>query len=622
MEQLLKFFILTPLLGYFLSLLLSHKREKPIFFFSLVTIILHSVFFVVLGILWGQNNFPDLYFSGPVLYQSSDFKFSLDFFFDTFTCAYIFVTEILVFMVMIFSRFYMHRDRGFKRFFTNIILFFLGLNFILFSGNLETLFIGWEIIGVSSFFLISFYRDRYLPVKNALKVVSIYRLADISLLFCIWSCHHYFHKNLTFMELKSLFSGSLPAITEEPYRTLIPLLFLLVAAIKSAQFPFSFWLPRAMEGPTTSSAIFYGSLSVHIGLFLMLRTYYLWDDNQTFKLIMIMMGLSTSVISSLIARVQSSVKTQIAYSSISQIGLMFVELALGFHSLLLLHFASNAFLRTYQLLVSPSVLSYLIHDQFFNFIPPKNEIKNNLFGRIKASIYVLSLKEWQMDSFMYHFLWKPLKKFSNSLPFINAKTTLFIFSPLYLVGLYFSLHKERLPQFFSEFFPIILLGLSFLMSLKAFGKRSDAQKAFFLVSMSQLYLGLGISFNEEFAFSELSWYSSGIIISFLLGYLCIYLLRKSNEPVALDRFQGHSLDHPLLGFVFALACLGLAGFPVTPTFIGEDLILGHVHDNQIFLALMVSFTLIISGLSVFRVYSRLFTGPSVNGHHEKAYRSS
>ena len=145
------------------------------------------------------------------------------------------------------------------------------------------------------------------------------------------------------------------------YIQAIPFLFLLAALVKSAQFPFSSMLPRAMEGPATSSAIFYGSLSVHMGVFLLLRTFPLWDNLLVFKVVVIIFGMITSLFATLIARVQSSVKTQIAYSSIAQIGIIFIEVALGFHTLAIFHFAGNAFLRTYQLLVSPAVLSYLIH---------------------------------------------------------------------------------------------------------------------------------------------------------------------------------------------------------------------------------------------------------------------
>jgi NADH-quinone oxidoreductase subunit L len=100
--------------------------------------------------------------------------------------------------VAIFSRYYLHREEGFKRFFNTMLLFYAGYNIIIFSGNFETLFIGWEFLGISSFLLIAFYRDRYLPVKNGLKVISVYRLSDICLLLAMWLSHHLWHSNIPF----------------------------------------------------------------------------------------------------------------------------------------------------------------------------------------------------------------------------------------------------------------------------------------------------------------------------------------------------------------------------------------------------------------------------------------
>ena len=91
------------------------------------------------------------------------------------------------------------------------------------------------------------------------------------------------------------------------------------------------------------------------------------------KIVIIVIGALTGIIATFIARVQPTVKTQIAYSSAAQIGIMFIEVALGFHWLALIHFAGNAFLRTYQLLVSPSVLNYLVHHQYFHYHPPKSK---------------------------------------------------------------------------------------------------------------------------------------------------------------------------------------------------------------------------------------------------------
>ena len=133
----------------------------------------------------------------------------------------------------------MYRDKGFKRFFNNILFFYVGIILIIFAGNFETIFIGWEIIGLSSFLLISFYRDRYLPVKNAIKVLSFFRLADFLLLISIWICHHLFKKSITFNEMSDLQNQHKTIIENSIYQLIIPLLFLFVAIIKSAQFPFS-----------------------------------------------------------------------------------------------------------------------------------------------------------------------------------------------------------------------------------------------------------------------------------------------------------------------------------------------------------------------------------------------
>lgn len=618
----LAYFIIIPFLGYIISLLINSKNEKAIFSVSVATVSANLLLFVITAISWIKKGFPDLYFEGLSLYKSPTYNFTINLFFDNISATYFLVASLLTILVMFFSRYYIHREKGFKRFFVNVLFFYFGLSTILFSGNFETLLIGWEIIGMSSFFLIGFYRDRYLPVKNALKVFSLYRLADVFLIFGIWTCHHYFNKNITFFDIKSHLLTNTPLITEDLFKMLIPLIFLVPAMIKSAQFPFSSWLPRAMEGPTTSSAIFYGSLSVHIGIFLMLRTYPFWDDNTLFKIILALTGLITALVSTFIARVQSTVKTQIAYSSISQIGIMFIEVALGFHTLALLHFASNAFLRTYQLLVSPSVLSYLIHDQFFNFIPPQNKVSNNLSGKIKSSIYILSIKEWNLDNFMYRYLWKPLKYLGNSIHFINIKTVYFIFTPLYLLGFYFVYHKENLPSYIISYFPVLIALISLSIMLKAFIKRNEASKSWFLIIIGQCYANLAVCFNESFDFYQTAIYLSGILVSGILGYICFNFLKKHNESTYLDKFHGHVYEHPRLAMLYLIACLGLAGFPITPTFIGQDIILIHIHENQLLLAFLIYTTIFLGGISIFRIYSRLFLGPHEKEYHEISYRSS
>ncbi|MBU6342739.1 MAG: hypothetical protein KGS48_14690, partial [Bacteroidetes bacterium] len=434
MEQILQIFVLLPLLGYLISLLIPGKKEKWLSLASITTLAMHMGGFFAFALFWMVEGQPKLNYLFLELYQTEEFSFFIDFYFDRVTAAYMAVASVLTFLVAIFSRYYLHRDPGFKRLFNNILFFYFGLNLILLSGNFETFFVGWEILGITSFLLIAFYRDRYLPVKNALKVVSIYRLGDLSILIAIWLIHHLLHQNITFAKLNDAafidqtlghdFYGSLVVCS----------LFLLAAAIKSAQFPFSSWLPRAMEGPTTSSAIFYGSLSVHIGVFLLMRTAPIWEHFPIIQIAIGLLGLVTALISASIANVQPTVKTQIAYASISQIGIMLIEVALGWYSIALVHFAGNAFLRTYQLLVSPSVLSYMIHDQFYNFAPKPHKPLPEKAKKWRYSLYILSIKEWNLDFFQFRYLWTPFKWVGRQLDFLNNRIFIFIFGAFYLAG--------------------------------------------------------------------------------------------------------------------------------------------------------------------------------------------
>ncbi len=622
MSQFLPYFILFPLAGLVLCFLLAGKNEKVVFGISISVVALHILGLATFTIAWLAGGMPTVYFKGPVLYETHDSHFSINFYFDQITAVYGIVAALLSFLVMIFSRYYMHREKGYKRFFNNVLFFFFGLNVVLFSGNFESLFIGWEILGVTSFFLIAYYRDRYLPVKNALKVVSLYRLADAALLIGIWLSHHTFERNITFVELQDKAMLQSHFAVAPTFAFLIAGVFLLAAMVKSAQWPFSSWLPRAMEGPTTSSAIFYGSLSVHIGVFLLLRTFPIWEESVGFKSMVIGLGLLTSLVATFTARVQSSVKTQIAYASIAQIGLMFIEIALGWHSLALVHFACNAFLRSYQLLVSPSVLSYLIHDQFFTFNIPQHNFPNNLWGKLRMTVYMLSIKEWNLDAFMVRFLWNPLKKAGRVARFISSRAVVFIFIPIFIIGFYLVYNREVIPAGSLDYLPTAMAIIGIVLALKGFTERGKAQLAWSLVIMNQLFSALSIGLNEEFEHLQIILFLSGIVVSGVIGFWCLLRLEQLGESVKLDRFHGHSFNHPRITFVFMVAALSLSGFPITPTFIGEDLLLGKIDEHQFALLGFSALSLIMDGLVVFRIYARLFLGPNQQGYHEVAYRSS
>jgi NAD(P)H-quinone oxidoreductase subunit 5 len=136
----------------------------------------------------------------------------------------------------------------------------------------------------------------------------------------------------------------------------IGLLLLVAAAGKSALIPFSGWLPRAMEGPTPSSAVFYGALSVHLGAFLLLRVSPLLENSMLLCAIIVVLGLASAAYGAMAARVQSDVKSALAFASLTQVGIITAEIGLGLRYIALIHIIGHACLRTLQLLRAPSFL--------------------------------------------------------------------------------------------------------------------------------------------------------------------------------------------------------------------------------------------------------------------------
>ena len=185
---------------------------------------------------------------------------------------------------------------------------------------------------------------------------SVYRLADAAFLIAALTMH-----KLTgggdFGELMG--SGPWPEGTAaiDPYHALVVGSLLLVAAAgKSALVPFSGWLPRAMEGPTPSSAVFYGSLSVHLGAYLLLRVSPILDQSWTLRLLVIAVGAVSALFGSMMSRVQTDVKNSLAYASLTQVGIIVVEIGCGLRYLALIHIIGHASLRTMQLLRAPTLL--------------------------------------------------------------------------------------------------------------------------------------------------------------------------------------------------------------------------------------------------------------------------
>lgn len=622
LSNFLPVFALWPFLGFLVSMFVNRRAERWISFLSAFFVGVQLMMVLSFACNWIILRHPSLNLQGFYLYQSHHYYFRLDFYFDKITATYAAVGALLSFMVVLYSRYYMHREEGYKRFFNTILLFFAGYNLLVFSGNFETLFIGWEVLGLSSFLLIAFYRERFLPVRNAVKVFSIYRLGDIGLLLAMWMSHHFWAHNITFQDFNNsiLVNFQIHHSSIEGY--VISILILIAAAAKSAQLPFTSWLPRAMEGPTPSSAIFYGSLSVHIGVFLLFRTFTFWEHQLGVRIAIGLLGFCTALIATGISRVQSSIKAQIAYASAAQIGLIFIEVAAGFEKLALYHFAGNAFLRTYQLLVSPSVVSYLIREQFYNYSPHLKSLESSFPSKLRNTLYILCLKEWNLDGFMYEAVWNPIKRLARKVSFIQPRNVLMIFLPSFLLGLAGLFKKDLLPAELERYLPLVFAFIGMIMVLKSFAERLDLVFTWQLMIMSHFWICLAIGFNEDFEMKEMYMYLSGVLLSGLIGYIILRKIQRIEPGIDLSEFHGHVYEHPKMALVFLLSCLGLCGFPVTSTFIGVDLMFAHIQADQVLLAFFLSMMFVVGGLSVIRLFARVFLGPHIKTYHEIAYRSS
>lgn len=622
MELLIHLLILIPLTAFVISLVIPKKMEQWLSRVAFFAMLLQLIVSITLSIFWAINEFKAINIPEFSVYQNRDYNFYIDFYFDELTLLFLLIGSFVTVLISYYSRYYLHREEGYKRFFNTILFFFSGYILVIFSGNIETLFIGWEILGISSFLLIAFYRDRYLPVKNAVKVFSIYRLGDVGLILTMWLSHHLWHENISFHKLTNAILVHQHIEEHSFIGFTIALFIFIAAAAKSAQLPFSSWLPRAMEGPTPSSAIFYGSLSVHIGAFLLIRTYPFWEYQTSFKILLIFSGLLTSVICHFIAQVQSSIKSQIAYSSIAQIGIIFIEIALGWHWLAFIHIAGNAFLRTYQLLISPSIVAFRIREQFFHFQPRETKTKNRIIGKIENTIYLLSIKEFNLDSVMYNYLWNPLKQIGSTWKILNFKRVFYLIGVLVLIGIILLNSGKTWSLFLSNLFSVIFGLVGLLAIIKAFTERDSVRKSWTLILLNHVLISISVSFNEHFDWIHNFWYLSGIFLSWFIGLIVVNRMRKHENWISLDRFYGHSFEHPKQAFIFLLCCLGISGFPITPSFVGEDLIFSHIGYNQILLAFLIAMSLIVNGLAAIRIYSRIFLGPHIKTYHEVAKRSS
>jgi len=296
-------------------------------------------------------------------------------------------SSVLTALVAQFSRTYLHKEPGFVRFYVLLGIFATGTQLVALAGALELFFAGWEAIGIASAFFIGFFHERGEPVRSSLRAFATYRFSDAGLLIATVT---------TFELLGSARFSAFDRVGQLPQAevTLLGLLFLLSAMGKSAQLPFSGWLPRAMEGPTPSSALFYGAVSIHAGLFLLLRVWPVLEASLVARTVGAGVGLATALYASAVARVHTDAKGALAHATLAQVGLILAEICVGWTELALVHLVCHAFLRLGQYLKAPNT----IHDTHrVGHEPHRQSLLERLWPSLSAPLYAAALHRLRLD---------------------------------------------------------------------------------------------------------------------------------------------------------------------------------------------------------------------------------
>lgn len=364
--------------------------------------------------------------------EAGHFHFRFKFVFDRLSIPFVIMSLVLCGVIGAFAFRYLHLEPGFNRFFLFYAMFQFGMVVSSLAGTIETLFFGWELVGLSSALLVAYFHERPAPVKNGLRVWAVYRIADAAFLVAALVLHHLSGSG-DFAAMMG--AGDWPfghASLTSTQALLVGSLLLFAAAGKSALVPFSGWLPRAMEGPTPSSAVFYGALSVHLGAFLLLRVSPLLDQSAMLSWMVVGLGAITLFYAVMSARVQTDVKSALAFASLIQVSIIIIEIGLGFRYLALIHIVGHAIMRTLQLVRAPSLLkdiSALENAIGQRLSTPPSRWQSLIPPKVLEGLYRFSWERGYLDAMLDRFVVRPYVNSFRRLDRIEQEWNRFVNGP-------------------------------------------------------------------------------------------------------------------------------------------------------------------------------------------------
>jgi NADH-quinone oxidoreductase subunit L len=278
-----------------------------------------------------------------------DFSFVL----DQLSLVMLLVVTGVGFLIHIYSVGYMHDDEGYARYFSYLNLFLFFMTVLVLAGNALLMFVGWEGVGLASYLLIGFWYQKTVAAEAGKKAFIVNRIGDFGFLIGMFLLLANFG-TLTFSEIADKLAAN-PAWSGGVL-TSIALCLLLGATGKSAQLPLYIWLPDAMEGPTPVSALIHAATMVTAGVYMIARTHALYDRSPFALSVVAIIGAATAIFAATIGLVQNDIKRVLAYSTISQLGYMFLGCGVAAYSAAIFHLMTHAFFKALLFLAAGSVI--------------------------------------------------------------------------------------------------------------------------------------------------------------------------------------------------------------------------------------------------------------------------
>lgn len=351
---------LFPLLGFLINGLGRNTLSKTVVGFVGCTTVLAS-FVISLGIFFELNSAESKSFIIPLFdwISAGTVKIPFSFLVDPLSVLMLLIVTGIGFLIHVYSTGYMHHDAGFGKFFSYLNLFIFFMLLLVLGSNYVIMFIGWEGVGLCSYLLIGFWFTNASYASAAKKAFVMNRIGDLGFLIAVFLIFNTFNS----VEFANVFPQAGNMVSGDPVLILITALLFIGAIGKSAQIPLFTWLPDAMAGPTPVSALIHAATMVTAGIYMIARSNILFTlAPQTLGVVSII-GLATLFLAACIAVTQTDIKKVLAYSTVSQLGYMFLGLGVGAYTGAFFHVITHAFFKALLFLGAGSVIHAMSNEQ-------------------------------------------------------------------------------------------------------------------------------------------------------------------------------------------------------------------------------------------------------------------